>query len=120
MREKRRDKRYVRKVSIEFTDGNTTINAIASNFSLSGFFIRTTARYPVETELSVTFHIDDGKKFNVFGFVATVANDFSKAGLGVRIKVRGKEYVDFIRETVYRRGEAPTKELVDFRAMGLL
>jgi len=107
-KERRRQRRFIKRCEIEFTADGTTHRGISSDFSLTGLFIRTNHPFPEGTVFDMLIHLPDGSSSklrgkavrslktplgNVMGTpVKTVKN-----GMGVNILERDRNYLNLIK-----------------------
>jgi len=107
-RNRRQTRRFTRRCEAEFTAGNITNRGIASDFSLTGLFLRTGNPFPPDTIIDILVFLPDGAtsllKARVkrsmktpLGKVIGVPVKELKNGMGVEIIKRDPPYLNYIR-----------------------
>ena len=108
MRDKRRQKRFIKRCEIEFISGGVTYRGISSNFSLNGLFIRTSYPFAAGTIFDIVIHLPDGSNSKVkvrvaravrteIGKMMGASTKVFKNGMGVEIVEKDANYLHFIR-----------------------
>lgn len=110
IKQKRGQKRYVKRFNVEFTDGKVSFPGISSDFSIEGFFVRTTHPMPVDSILDFRIHVSEDNIVKVRGHVVRSAKPLAKwyagkklklssrkEGMGVKVIEMDKGYLDLIR-----------------------
>ena len=107
-RDKRRFRRFTRRCEAEFTAGNVSNRGIASDFSISGLFIRTSHPFAADTIIDIVVHLPDRSVSSLQGRVkramkTTLGRVMGasikeyKNGMGVELIKKDVTYLNFIR-----------------------
>lgn len=110
-RDRRGFKRFARHCEAEFTARGITRKGIGSDFSINGFFIRTTRPFAVDELINIRLHLPDNSLSSLQGKVIRAMNNslgnitaaFAKTyknGMGVKIIKKDATYLHFIRSLV--------------------
>ncbi|MEJ2184012.1 MAG: PilZ domain-containing protein [Nitrospirota bacterium] len=118
MANKRKHKRYTRRLKVDFMADGSALKGISSDFSMEGLFIRSSRVFPVGTFLDMTIHLPDGKTAGVKGVVARSQKRFvgkmmgapvdrsvKKDGMGVVIVEKDVAYLRFLSGILAEKGE---------------
>ncbi len=96
--EKRRQERFMKRCAIEFVAGGKKGIGISSNFSLSGLFIRTRARFAPGTTIDMLVHLHDGATTKLRGSIGRILSNGGgrslENGIGVSIIDNDPSYRD--------------------------
>jgi Tfp pilus assembly protein PilZ/ribosomal protein S27E len=96
---RRRHKRLIKRIEVEFCYENKNYRGIASNFSLQGLFIRTVHPFVADTKVDILLNLPDGSKSNIKGVVknATKTKITSlRNGMGIELTEKDTNYINFI------------------------
>jgi hypothetical protein len=113
-RNRRKQRRLIKRCEIDFTYDNLTFRGISSNFSLGGLFIRTKHPLSPDTVFDMVIRLPDEKLSKLKGKVARAAltprgrvmgTPFKhvKDGMGVRIIEKDAHYLNFIKSLLSSR-----------------
>lgn len=95
------NKRFTKRLSLVFSDGEVEYNGITSNISTTGLFIRTRKPFPPGTNIKVIIDTDKGEKIVADGVVVwalrTGVADF-KNGMGVKLTTIPEAYGKLLKE----------------------
>ncbi len=105
---KRQQKRFIYRCESEFVFDNITCRGIASDFSLSGLFMKTTRPAPPDTILNITIYLPDDSISKLKGKVRRAVKSSLgrvigtpvkslRSGMGVEIIQKDAHYLHFIR-----------------------
>jgi hypothetical protein len=109
MANKRQYRRFIRRCETEFSAGEQTFRGIASDFSVSGMFIRTQNPLPPDAVLDIKVLLPDGSTSQLSGLVRRAARSaigrylgltggkVQKSGMGVELTEKDANYLDFLR-----------------------
>ena len=109
MTTRRRDKRIVRRLEVEFSAGGVTHRGITSNLSRRGMFVRTNHALSPGSAISLLIYLPDGKTSSVRGLVRRAQRNPSislKNGMAVEINGEDGDYGKFIAALDNSRSEA--------------
>jgi uncharacterized protein (TIGR02266 family) len=97
--EKRVHKRVFRRLDVKFTSGDISRNAITSNISDNGIFVRTRKVLNQGTELDLELTLPSGEVIQLRGRVARaiITPLHNKDGMGVELTEIPPEYTEFIK-----------------------
>jgi uncharacterized protein (TIGR02266 family) len=97
--EKRVHKRVFRRLDVKFTSGDISRNAITSNISVNGMFVRTRKVLNQGTELDLELTLPSGEVIQLRGRVARaiITPLHNKDGMGVELTEIPPEYTEFIK-----------------------
>lgn len=109
--ERRRQKRFVKRCTIEFTSDGQTYRRICRNLSLDGLFIKTSKPLPLEKIIEMILHLPDGSTSKLTGKVTRATRDpysliFERAGIpskdGMAIQLIEKDgnYLKFLESLI--------------------
>ncbi len=110
-KDKRRFRRFTRRCEVEFTVGNISNRGIASDFSISGLFLRTNHPFADDTVLDIIVHLPDKSVSSLQGKVkramktslgrvmGTPAKEY-KNGMGIELIKKDVHYLNFIRSLI--------------------
>lgn len=101
MKEKRRHKRFFRRLETEFLSQEKTYRAISSNFSRYGLFIRTNHAFIPGTELDILIHLPTGNDCKLKGVVIQAMKTpivSLKNGMGIELLDRDQNYINFLKQ----------------------
>lgn len=111
VRTKRKSRRFFKRCNVEFTVSNIKFRGISSDFSLTGFFLRTTHPQFAGTVLDVVIERPDGQICRVKGEVTRSVRSASrwyggrkirmtseKDGMGIRVIEKDQNYLHLIRD----------------------
>jgi hypothetical protein len=110
-RDKRSFRRFTRRCETEFAAQGITHRGIASDFSISGLFIRTNHPFVADTVIDIMVHLPDGSVSKLHGKVRrTMKNSIGKVmgvpmkehknGMGVQLINKDVNYLHFIRSLI--------------------
>lgn len=105
--EKRRQKRFVKRLSIEFSSDGQTYRGICRNLSLDGLFIKIRKPLAPGKIIDMIIHLPDGSTSKLTGRVTRAIRDPhslifetagipSKDGMGIRLLEKDANYLTFI------------------------
>ncbi len=108
MKEKRQNKRFIKRCETEFTVDGITHRGISSNFSINGLFISTKRSFPSDTLLDIVIHLPNGSTSKLKGRVRRALKTFAgnvletpvksfKNGMGVEIIEKDANYLELMR-----------------------
>ncbi len=111
MAEKRNQKRFIKRLNVDFTVDGITRTGVSSNFSINGLFIRTNHPYVADTVLDIVLYLPDGRKIKLKGKVARasktdlgrimgIPSNKMKNGMGIELIEKDVEYLKLIRDLV--------------------
>jgi len=101
MKRDKGSKRFTKRFSVTFSNGEDEYNGITSNLSTTGLFIRTRKAFSPGTSIKITLELDNDRRMVLDGVVAwavkTGVADF-KNGMGVRLINIPKAYEELLKE----------------------
>lgn len=100
MRTKRLYKRYRRRLKTEINAGKFTFNAISTNLSVRGLFIRTQQPFKIGTVFNIKIYLSEDKFCNLKGVVKysrRVMKFGYSNGMGIEIIQRDEAYTNYIK-----------------------
>ena len=111
--ERRRQKRFVKRCTIEFTLDGQTYRGICRNLSLDGLFIKTRRSFALEKTIKIILHLPDGSTSTLTGRVTRAIREPyslileragipSKDGMGIQLTEKDTNYLKFV-ESLTRR-----------------
>lgn len=99
--DKRVGKRRIKRLPINFSDGEQDYNGTSSNFSSNGLFIRTRRAFVPGTSVKMVLEVEEERKILLMGVVVraikTGLRDF-KNGMGIKLTSLSQDYKDFLKE----------------------
>ena len=115
--EKRRQKRYAKRLAIEFVSDGQTYRGICRNLSLDGLFIKTRKPLPPERIINILVHLPDGSISKLTGKVTRAIRDphgliFAAAGIppkdgmGIQLLEKDANYLSFVGSLLSASGSA--------------
>jgi hypothetical protein len=109
--ERRRQERFVKRCTIEFSSDGQTYTGICRNLSLNGLFIKT--RKPLESEkiIAIILHLPDGSTSKLTGRVTRAIRETyglileravipSKDGMGIQVIEKDANYIKFLESLI--------------------
>ena len=113
-RNRRQQRRLIKRCEIDFSYDNLTLKGISSNFSVGGLFIRTRHPLSPDTVFDMVIHLPDGSLSKLKGKVVRSAQTAHgkvmgtpfkpvKDGMGVRIIEKDAHYLNFIKSLLSSR-----------------
>ncbi len=112
MREKRRYRRFTKRLEVKFSSGGNSFTGISSDLSENGIFIRTKKGLAPGTNIYIDLVLPDGRISFLKGIVKrTFKTPISalKNGMGVEITEKDEIFSDFIKAFVLKR-ETPYED----------
>jgi len=111
--EKRRQKRFVKRCSVEFTSDAKTYTGICKNLSLDGLFIKTRKPLGLEKIIEMIVHLPNGSTSKLTGrvtratrepysLVLEMAGIPSKDGMGIQLMEKDANYLNFVTLLISR------------------
>jgi len=111
--ERRRQKRFVKRCTIEFTSDGQTHRRICRNLSLDGLFIKTSKPLAVEKIIEMILHLPDGSTSKLTGKVTRATREPyslileragipSKDGMGIQLIEKDANYLKFLESLITR------------------
>ena len=111
--EKRRQKRFVKRCSVEFTSDGKTYTGICKNLSLDGLFIKTRKPLGPEKIIEMIIHLPDGSTSKLTGKVTRATKERyslvleragipSKDGMGIQLMEKDANYLNFVTSIIGR------------------
>jgi len=108
MKNKRKQKRFIKRYKTEFVLNNITFRGISRDFSLNGLFIRTKDSLVPGTILDIIVHLSDGLTSKLKGKVRRTSKNpvgkvmgspvkTVKSGMGIEIIEKDTNYLHLIR-----------------------
>jgi hypothetical protein len=105
--ERRRQKRIVKRLAIEFVSDGQTYRGICRNLSLDGLFIKTRKPLPPEKIIDMMIHLPDGSTSKLTGKVTRAIRDPhglifatagipSKDGMGIQLLEKDANYLRLV------------------------
>jgi len=105
--ERRRQKRFVKRCTAEFTSDGQTYTGLCRNLSLDGLFIKTRKPLALEKIIEMTVHLPDGSTSKLSGRVTRVTREPyslileragipSKDGMGIQLIEKDANYLNFV------------------------
>ena len=105
--ERRRQKRFVKRCTIEFTLDGETYRGICRNLSLDGLFIKTRRPFALERTIKILLHLPDGSTSTLTGRVTRAIREPysliferagipSKDGMGIQLIEKDTNYLNFV------------------------
>jgi len=111
--ERRRHKRFTRRLETRFKSGGMNFTGISSNLSETGLFIRTKRSFAPDSVLDIELILPDRRASFLKGIVKwTVKTAIStfKNGMGVEIIEKDASYADFIKSFTEQAGTFSEKK----------
>jgi len=112
LREKRRFRRFTKRLEVKFSSGGNSLTGISSNLSENGIFIRTQKGLAPGTTIYIDLVLPDGRISFLKGIVKrTFKTSISalKNGMGVEITEKDEIFSDFIKAFV-QKPETPSED----------
>ena len=111
--EKRKHKRYRKRLETRVTSGDLGLSAMTSDLSASGLFIRTQRGFSPGSNVVIDLYLPDSKVCRVKGIVKrTIKTPLSvvKSGMGIELQNIGKDscYIEFLETFVIDRDTLDT------------
>jgi hypothetical protein len=111
--ERRRQKKHVKRCTIEFTSDGQTYRGICKNLSLDGLFIKTRKPLALEKIIEMIVHLPDDSTSKLTGRVTrTIREPYSlilegagipsKDGMGIRLIEKDANYLKVITSLITR------------------
>jgi hypothetical protein len=111
--EKRRQKRFVKRCTTEFTSDGQTYTGICKNLSLDGLFIKTRKPLGLEEIIEMIVYLPDGSTSKLTGRVTRATRDrygplleragiHSKDGMGIQLIEKDANYLNFVTSLITR------------------
>ena len=111
--ERRRQKRFVKRCTIEFTSDGQTYRGICRNLSLDGLFIKTRKPLALEKTVEMIVHLPDGSTSKLTGRVTRATREPyslileragipSKDGIGIQLIEKDANYLKFLASLITR------------------
>ncbi|GAB4388850.1 MAG: hypothetical protein Kow0025_10620 [Thermodesulfovibrionales bacterium] len=100
MPEKRRHRRFEKRLEVEFSAEGQTFTGISSNFSEKGLFIRTRRVLPAGTYVDVRVFLPGGRTAHLKAIVrraVKASTDLEKNGMGVEVILKDDLYREFMK-----------------------
>lgn len=100
MSERRRHRRFARRLQVEFSAGGRKFTGISSDFSEKGLFIRTRQAIPAGAYVDIKVFLPNGSTSTLKGVVRRTARagaDAAHNGVGVELIIRDEPYREFIK-----------------------
>jgi len=111
--ERRRQKRHVKRCTIEFISDGQTYRGICRNLSLDGLFIKTSKPLAPEKIIEMIVHLPDDSTSKLTGIVTRVLREPcslileragipSKDGMGIQLMEKDANYLNFLTSLIIR------------------
>ncbi|HYA14133.1 MAG TPA: PilZ domain-containing protein [Syntrophales bacterium] len=111
--ERRRQKRFVKRCTIEFTSDGQTYRGICRNLSLDGLFIKTRKLLPLEKTIEMIVDLPDGSTSKLTGRITRETRERysliferagipSKDGIGIQLIKKDANYLKFLASLITR------------------
>jgi hypothetical protein len=111
--EKRRQKRFVKRCTAEFTSDGQTYTGFCRNLSLDGLFIKTRKPLALEKIVEMIVHLPDGSTSKLTGRVTRATREPyslileragipSKDGMGIQLIEKDANYLNFVTLLITR------------------
>ena len=111
--EKRRQKRFAKRCSVEFTSDGKTYTGICKNLSLDGLFIKTRKPLGLEKIIEMIVHLPNDATSKLTGrvtratrephsLVLEMAGIPSKDGMGIQLMEKDANYLNFVTSLISR------------------
>ena len=111
--ENRRQKRFVKRCTAEFTSDGQTYTGICKNLSLDGLFIKTRKPLGLEKMIEMIVHLPDGSTSKLTGRVTRATKEShsllleragipSKDGMGIQLMKKDANYLNFVTSMISR------------------
>ena len=111
--EKRRQKRFAKRCSVEFTSDGKTYSGICKNLSLDGLFIKTRKPLGLEKIIEMIVHLPNDSTSKLTGrvtratrepysLVLEMAGIPSKDGMGIQLMEKDANYLNFVTSLISR------------------
>lgn len=98
--EKRKHKRFTKRLETRFSSGGMSFSGVSSNLSERGMFIRTKRSFAPGIAIDIELVMPDGKKSFLKGIVIWTIKtpvSTSKNGMGVELIEKDAKYMDFLK-----------------------
>jgi len=98
---KRKDKRFIRRLESDFFFGERKFKGISSDLSEKGLFVRTRNCLTVGSYINVVIYLPDGRQASVSGTVRRAVRTNSalvKNGMGIELEAIDINYADLMKE----------------------
>ncbi len=95
---KRRHKRIIKRLEMEFSANGMAFRGVSSNLSRSGIFVRTNKPFPVDTLVDLTIYLPGDKVSRVKGSVRRaikIRQAAIKNGMAMEIVESDQNYINF-------------------------
>jgi Tfp pilus assembly protein PilZ len=111
--ERKRQKRFVKRCTIEFTSDGQTYRGICRNLSLDGLFIKTRKPLALEKTINMIVHLPDGSTSKLtdrvtratrepYSLILERAGIPSKDGMGIQLTEKDANYLKFLASLISR------------------
>ena len=111
--ERRRQKRFTKRCTIEFTLDGQTYRGICRNLSLDGLFIKTRKPLALEKTIGMIVHLPDGSTSKLTGRVTRATREPyslileragipSNDGMGIQLIEKDANYLRFLESLITR------------------
>jgi hypothetical protein len=112
-RERRRQKRFVKRCTAEFTSDGQKYTGLCRNMSLDGLFIKTRKPLALEKIIEMMVHLPDGSTSKLTGIVTRATREPyslileragipSKDGMGIQLIEKDANYLNFVTSLITR------------------
>ena len=112
-RERRRQKRFVKRCTVEFSSEGHTYRGICRNLSLDGLFIKTRKPLGLEKIIDMLLYLPDGSTSKLTGRVTRATREPysliferagipSKDGMGIQLLEKDANYLKFLESLILR------------------
>ncbi|MGC2062163.1 MAG: PilZ domain-containing protein [Thermodesulfovibrionales bacterium] len=109
--EKRRQKRFAKRCTAEFTSDGQTHSGLCKNLSFDGLFIKTRKPFDLNKIIEMTVHLPDGSTSKLTGRVTRAMKDRhsaileraglpSKDGMGIQLIEKDANYLNFVTSLI--------------------
>lgn len=111
--ERRRQRRFVKRCTVEYSSDGQTYRGICRNLSLDGLFIKTRKQLEVDKVIDMILHLPDDSTSKLTGRVIRALKDPygliferagipSKDGMGIQIIEKDANYLKFLESLITR------------------
>jgi hypothetical protein len=111
--ERRRQKRFVKRCTIEYASDGQTYRGLCRNLSLDGLFIKTRKPLVLEKVIDMILHLPDGSTSHLTGKVTRATREPyslvleragipSKDGMGIELIEKDANYLKFLASLITR------------------
>ncbi len=101
--QKRRHKRFTKRIEVEFGFGDRLIRGFSSDLSEKGLFVRTRTPLATGSAIEMTFYLPDDSQAKAQGIVRRAVRSHSsliKSGMGVELTAFDQTYAQFLGKIV--------------------